>query len=90
MIELTSRELEVLKLTVDGYTKAQIGDLLRISESTVKTHMYHVFQKLGAKNAPHAVWQALRLGILEPPVSVGTEISPSVEQPLPQFASKAR
>jgi DNA-binding NarL/FixJ family response regulator len=89
MIDLTQRELQILKLMVKGYTKARIGTELRISESTVKTHTFHLYDKLGAKNAPHCVWQALRLGILEPPIQVGTEIHPSGEQPLPQFSSQA-
>lgn len=85
LIHLTNREKQVLDLMVQGLTKAQIGAKLCISESTVKTHTFFLYDKVGAKNAAHCVWQALRLGLIQPPVPVGTEIRPSGEIPVPSL-----
>jgi DNA-binding NarL/FixJ family response regulator len=80
---LTKREKQVLDLMLEGLTKAQIGARMGITETTVKTHTFHMYDKLGAKNGTHAVWQALRLGIIQPPNAVGTVIRPSeqIQQP---------
>lgn len=47
---LTPREQEVLALIVDGSTNAEIARRLVISENTVKTHVSHILEKLGARN----------------------------------------
>ena len=47
---LTRRELEIVRLIVDGYTNKQIAKRSSISESTVKRHVTHIFDKLGASN----------------------------------------
>lgn len=52
---LSPRELEVLGLLARGYKNRQIADALVISLSTVKVHVRHIFEKLGARNRAEAV-----------------------------------
>jgi two-component system nitrate/nitrite response regulator NarL len=47
---LTRRELEIVRVVVSGYTNKQIARQFSISESTVKRHITHIFDKLGASN----------------------------------------
>jgi len=47
---LTRRELEIIRVMVSGYTNKQIAQQFSISESTVKRHVTHIFDKLGASN----------------------------------------
>ncbi len=60
---LTPRELEVLELLADGLTKKEIARTLRLSTSTVSTHVVHVFEKLKVPNAPAAIAKAFRSGL---------------------------
>jgi DNA-binding NarL/FixJ family response regulator len=62
--ELTSREIEVLTHIVSGNRNRDIGNLLHISEETVKTHMSRLMQKLGARDRAQAIAIAERRGIL--------------------------
>jgi DNA-binding NarL/FixJ family response regulator len=62
---LTGREHEVLILLADGFTPAQVADDLTISQSTVGTHIEHIYEKLGARTRAHAVGIAFRSGLLE-------------------------
>jgi DNA-binding NarL/FixJ family response regulator len=68
---LSPRELEVLELLVDGFAVRQIGRRLFISESTAKTHVANVYQKLGVGNRAQAVVTAIRLGLVHPHGSEG-------------------
>ncbi len=52
---LTSRELEVLALLVDGFTNAEIAYRLKISKFTVKNHVSHILTKLGVTSRTEAV-----------------------------------
>lgn len=61
---LTPRELEVLKLTMEGLTAAQISDRLMISVPTVNFHTRNLREKLGAQSKHQAVLRALRRGLL--------------------------
>jgi DNA-binding CsgD family transcriptional regulator len=61
---LTPRELEVLKLTMEGLTAAQISDRLTISVPTVNFHTRNLREKLGAHSKHQAVLTALRRGLL--------------------------
>ncbi len=63
--KLSDREHEVLLLLADGLGAAQIGDKLYLSESTAKTHITHIYQKLGAANRAQALVTAMRLGLLD-------------------------
>ncbi len=61
--ELTPREAEVLDLMCQGRSNQAIGRALFISEGTVKAHVNHIFQKLGAEDRTQAVTTALRRGL---------------------------
>ncbi len=62
--KLSPREREVLDLLVDGLAIAQIARRLFISESTAKTHVANIYEKLGAGNRAQAVMAAVRLGLV--------------------------
>jgi two-component system nitrate/nitrite response regulator NarL len=61
---LSPRELEVLRLAADGLSAVEIGQQLHLSKTTVRTHLQHVYEKLGVTDRIAAVTQALRRGIL--------------------------
>jgi DNA-binding NarL/FixJ family response regulator len=61
---LSEREKDVLKLLADGLGVAQISKKLYISESTTKTHISKLYEKLGAANRAQALMTALRLGLI--------------------------
>jgi DNA-binding NarL/FixJ family response regulator len=63
-VELTERELQVLRLMVDGRSNAEIGRELFVSEDTVKTYARRLFRKLGARDRAHAVAMAFRSGLV--------------------------
>ena len=63
--ELTSRELEVLRLIRDGYRNKQIADQLTIAETTVNFHIKNLVSKLRANDRTHAVTIAIRRGLLQ-------------------------
>ncbi len=62
---LTPRELDVLRHLAGGNRNRDIADLLSISEETVKAHLKHVMDKLGASDRTQAVAIALRRGIIQ-------------------------
>jgi DNA-binding NarL/FixJ family response regulator len=62
--ELTTRELEVLKLIVSGKSNKEIGRELFISEATVKTHINSLLSKLGVSDRTQAATTALQRGIV--------------------------
>jgi two-component system NarL family response regulator len=62
--ELTSRELDVLKLIAAGKSNKEIGNVLQIAEVTVKLHVGHILMKLKANDRTQAATTALRRGIL--------------------------
>jgi DNA-binding NarL/FixJ family response regulator len=61
---LTSREVEILQLVAAGNRNKDIGDVLSISEDTVKVHVKHVMEKLGANDRTEAVVIGIRRGII--------------------------
>jgi len=63
--DLTTRELEVLRLIRDGYRNKQVADQLSISETTVNFHIKNLVDKLQANDRTHAVTIALRRGLLQ-------------------------
>jgi len=62
---LTVRELDVLRLVAGGNRNRDIAERLFISEETVKVHVKHVMEKLGASDRTQAVAIALRRGIIQ-------------------------
>jgi DNA-binding NarL/FixJ family response regulator len=63
--ELTERELEVFRLIAEGLSNAEIGQTLFISDTTVKTHVTRVLQKLGLRDRVQAVVLAHQAGLFE-------------------------
>jgi DNA-binding NarL/FixJ family response regulator len=62
---LTEREVEILQLLAFGHTNRDIAEKLFISPDTVKTHLEHIYQKLGATDRTAAVAEALRRRLIE-------------------------
>jgi two-component system NarL family response regulator len=63
-VQLTPREMAALKLVADGKANKEIATALDISERTVKTHLAHLFEKLGATSRTEAVKVATRRGLV--------------------------
>ncbi|WP_017572787.1 response regulator [Nocardiopsis halotolerans] len=63
---LSDRELEILRLIARGSTNREAAACLFISEATVKTHVLHVYGKLGVNDRAAAVAEGFRRGLLTP------------------------
>ena len=63
-VQLTPRELATLKLLADGKANKEIANELDISERTVKTHLAHLFEKLGVTSRTEAVKVATHRGLV--------------------------
>jgi two-component system NarL family response regulator len=63
-VQLTPREMAALRLVADGKANKEIATALDISERTVKTHLAHLFEKLGATSRTEAVKVATRRGLV--------------------------
>jgi DNA-binding NarL/FixJ family response regulator len=64
---LTPREVEILRLVVQGQTNQQVARFLLISVSTVKRHIRHISTKLGVCDRVQAAVRAVELGLLDEP-----------------------
>jgi DNA-binding NarL/FixJ family response regulator len=64
--ELTPREAEVLALIAEGLTNTEIAERLVVSAATVKSHVNHIFAKIGARDRAQAVVYAYANGIARP------------------------
>ena len=62
---LSDREREILKLVAEGMSAPQIGRRLHLATATVKTHLHHLYEKLGVGERAAAVAEAMRRGLLE-------------------------
>jgi DNA-binding NarL/FixJ family response regulator len=62
--DLTSRELQVLRLLCDGHRNKEIANVLSIAETTVNFHIKNLVDKLGAKDRTHAVTIAVKRGLI--------------------------
>jgi len=62
--DLTTREVEVLRQIAEGNRNRDIGEKLFITEETVKVHVKHIMEKLGASDRTQAVAIAIRRGII--------------------------
>jgi DNA-binding NarL/FixJ family response regulator len=61
--QLTTREIQVLRLMADGLRNEQIAARLAISTATVKSHVNHIFAKIGVVDRAQAVAYAFRTGL---------------------------
>jgi DNA-binding NarL/FixJ family response regulator len=66
---LTERELDVLRLITQGYSNAEIGKELFISDTTVKTHVTRVLQKLEVRDRAQAIVLAYQCGLFDSPAT---------------------
>jgi DNA-binding NarL/FixJ family response regulator len=62
--ELTAREQEVFRLIADGLSNTEIAEKLHISDTTVKTHITHILQKLNLRDRVQAVVLAYQTGLI--------------------------
>ena len=62
---LSPREQEVLELIAGGLSAPEIGERIHLSTATVKTHLQHIYEKLGVSERAAAVAEAMRRGLLE-------------------------
>ena len=60
---LTMRELEVVRLIAQGHSNAEIAAALFVSDATVKTHINHIFSKLGARDRAQVIIKARQMGL---------------------------
>ncbi|MBF4624818.1 response regulator transcription factor [Clavibacter sp. VKM Ac-2872] len=63
-VSLSSREIEVLRLVADGASNTDVAARLHITDATVKSHLVHVFSKLGVSSRTGAVAAAREMGVL--------------------------
>ena len=64
VLDLTPRELEVLRLAAEGLSNCEIGSRLYVTEQTVKFHLGNIYRKMGIANRTEAAHQALRRGLI--------------------------
>jgi LuxR family transcriptional regulator of spore coat protein len=62
---LTAREKEIFNLLSKNYDTAEISELLKISEKTVRNHISNVIQKLGVKGRSQAIVELLKMGAIK-------------------------
>jgi DNA-binding NarL/FixJ family response regulator len=67
LAEITAREREVLILIAHGLSNTEIADRLYVSEATIKTHVAHLYRKLGARDRAQAAVIAHQAGLVTPP-----------------------
>ena len=60
---LTARELDVVRLIAQGASNTEIATTLFVSDATVKTHINHIFSKLGARDRAQVIVKARQLGL---------------------------
>jgi DNA-binding NarL/FixJ family response regulator len=63
-VSLSAREIEVLRLVGEGVSNSEVAQRLHITDATVKSHLVHVFSKLGVASRTAAIVEARKLGVL--------------------------
>jgi|YelNatPaOPRAMG01_1025707.scaffolds.fasta_scaffold03847_7 two-component system NarL family response regulator len=63
---LSAREMDILRLLADGQKNQEMARLLGLSIATVKSHLYHLFRKIGVSDRTQAVLWATRNGLVTP------------------------
>lgn len=73
IVKLTKRELEVLKLIMDGKSSKDAADAIYVSKRTIDFHLANVYDKLQVSNRVQAFRRAVRLGFIpfEPVLEIG-------------------
>ncbi|MBB1253378.1 response regulator [Streptomyces alkaliterrae] len=79
--DLTGREWDVLRLLIQGYGNQEIAQALVLGESTVKSHVQHLYQKLGVRDRVHVVIFAYENGLVH---SATSETPPQVGETHPR------
>lgn len=64
--DLTSRELEVTLMLIQGMKASSIGEVLKLSPKTVATHKYRIYDKVGVRNEVDLLHLAIRYGLFKP------------------------
>lgn len=80
-LPLTKRELEILRLLAGGATSARIADTLCISPKTVRNHIQHILEKLGAHNRLEALAIAFRPGTRSTPLAPSPTSPTTIQRP---------
>ena len=62
---LTKRETEVLNYVAKGFNSGEIAEMLVLSKHTITTYIKHIYRKLAVKSRTEAVYEAVKLGLLE-------------------------
>jgi DNA-binding NarL/FixJ family response regulator len=63
-VQLTEREISVIRYITKGYTARQIGEKLTLSENTIRNHKVRIMRKLGVRNISGLVKYAVENGLL--------------------------
>ncbi|MBP2708276.1 response regulator transcription factor [Microbispora sp. RL4-1S] len=79
LVGLTDRELDVFRLLVRGYRNEDMAQMLRLGQSTVKSHVQHLYQKLGVRDRVQVVIYAYEHGLVQP-----GQVAPAEDIPMPQ------
>jgi DNA-binding CsgD family transcriptional regulator len=82
---LTPKEMQILTHISEGNSNKRIANILGISEQTIKNHVSAILRKLNANDRAHAVYIAVRDGLLsvEPASDAGTGVSPNRRKTFP-------
>ncbi len=64
-IKLTNRENEILQLIAKGLTNKEVANVLKLSHSTVRTHLEHIYQKMDVSNRVEAITEGYKRGMVE-------------------------